>query len=217
MISSSRRIFLFGIIGCCIATAGGAIAHPHVWVTLKSDLVYAPDGSATGVRHHWTFDDIYSSFALQGVTAKKRGQFTREELAPLAKENVTSLKELDYFTFAEADGKKIGLKDPIDYYLDYDSQGMILTLHFIVPFKTPVRTKELRVDIYDPEYFIELSLAQNYPVALVGAPAACKFSIVRPEDATAQGQQLPEAFFNSLNASGNWGAQFANKITVKCP
>jgi hypothetical protein len=40
---------------------------------------------------------------------------------------------------------------------------------------------------------------------------------VRPEDATAQGQQLPEAFFNSLNASGNWGAQFANKITVKCP
>src|ERR1035438_4709570 len=30
------------------------------------------------------------------------------------------------------------------------------------------------------------------------------------------GQQLGEAFFNQLNASENWGAQFANKIAVKC-
>jgi hypothetical protein len=56
------------------------------------------------------------------------------------------------------------------------------------------------------------------PISLVGAPAACKLSVARPKELTvAPGQQLGEAFFNQLNASENWGAQFANKISVKCP
>jgi len=42
--------------------------------------------------------------------------------------------------------------------------------------------------------------------------------VVRPKELeVAPGQQLSEAFFNQLNASENWGAQFANKISVKCP
>jgi hypothetical protein len=31
------------------------------------------------------------------------------------------------------------------------------------------------------------------------------------------GQTLSEAFFNQLTAADNWGAQFANKMAVKCP
>ena len=100
-----RNIFhLAGLAGLVLA-AGAASAHPHVWVTMKSELVYSPDGSVTGIRHAWTFDDMFSVFATQGIEAKKRGEFTREELAPLAEVNVTSLKEYDFFTHAMADGK----------------------------------------------------------------------------------------------------------------
>ena len=56
---------------------GGASAHPHVWVTMKSEIVFAPDGSAVGVRHSWAFDDMYSAFATQGLEQKKKGEFTR--------------------------------------------------------------------------------------------------------------------------------------------
>ena len=80
------------------AIAGEASAHPHVWVTMKSELVYAADGTITGVRHAWTFDDMFSTYATQGLESKKKGEFTREELEPLAKVNVESLKEYDYFT-----------------------------------------------------------------------------------------------------------------------
>src|SRR3954466_287816 len=83
-----------------------ANAHPHVWVTMKSEVVYAPDGSVVGVQHAWTFDDMFSAFATQGLESKKKGEFTREELKPLAEVNVTSLKEFDFFTYAKADGKK---------------------------------------------------------------------------------------------------------------
>jgi ABC-type uncharacterized transport system substrate-binding protein len=199
--------------------AADACAHPHVWVTMQDELVYAPDGSLTGVRYNWTFDDMFSAFATQGIEAKKAGEFTREDLAPLAKENIASLKDFGYFTFAKANGKKVELKEPTDYYLDYNPKDTVLTLHFTVLFKAPIKTKELNLEIYDPEYFVDFSFKDvKQPVTLSGAPAACKLTFSKPQDlSVAQGRQLGEAFFNALSAADNWGAQFANKISVKCP
>ena len=102
---------LAALVGAAI-TGGTASAHPHVWVTVKSELVYAPDGSVTGVRHAWTFDDMFSVFALQGLDSKKKGEYTREELAPLADVNVTSLKEYDFFTYAKANGRQGRVQRP---------------------------------------------------------------------------------------------------------
>ena len=59
-------------------------AHPHVWVTFHSDVLYAADGTMTGVRHAWTFDEMFSAYALQGIPHAKKGQYTRQELASLA-------------------------------------------------------------------------------------------------------------------------------------
>ena len=67
------------------------------------------------------------------------------------------------------------MKDPIDYYLDYNTKDTVLTLHFTLPLKTPVKAKELNVEIYDPEYFVDFSFKDvKDPISLVGAPAACK-------------------------------------------
>ena len=209
---------IFALAGL-LAAGASASAHPHVWVTMLGQLVYAPDGSVTGVRYDWTFDDMFSAFATQGIETKKPGEFTRADLEPLAKENVTSLKEFDYFTYAKANGKKVELNDPIDYYLDYNPKDTVLTLHFTLPLKTPVKAKELNVEIYDPEYFVDFSFKDvKNPIALVGAPSACKLQVAKPQElSVAPGQQLSEAFFNQLTAAQNWGAQFANKIFVKCP
>lgn len=206
-------------VASLLAAAGAASAHPHVWVTMQGELVYAPDGSITGIHYAWTFDDMFSAFATQGMQTKKPGEFTRADLEPLAKENVSSLKEFDYFTYAKVAGKKVELKDPTDYYLDYNAKDTVLTLHYTLPFKTPVKAKELNIEIYDPEYFVDFSFKDmKDPITLSGAPAACKLTIARPKDmSVAPGQQLSEAFFNQLSSSDNWGAQFANKIAVKCP
>jgi ABC-type uncharacterized transport system substrate-binding protein len=198
-----------------VAAGGRAEAHPHVWVTVKSEVVYAADGSVTGVRHAWTFDDMFSAFATQGLDAKKKGEFTREELAPLAEVNVTSLKEFDFFTYAKADGKKTAFGEPVDYYLDYKDN--LLTLNFILPLKTPVKSKSLQLDIYDPTYFVDFSFTEKEPVALKGAPPACKLAVLRPNESAADGRQVGEGFFNSLTSSSNYGSQFANKISVTCP
>jgi ABC-type uncharacterized transport system substrate-binding protein len=191
-----------------------AQAHPHVWITARSELIYAPDGSISGVRHAWTFDDMFATYALQGIETKTKGVYSREELAPLAQTNVESLKEFAYFTFAKADGKKEKFVEPVDYYLDYDNTA--LTLHFTLPLKAPVKPKQLVLEVYDPSFFIDFSLADKNPVKLVGAPAACQMKFERPSDGSAGAQQLGEQNFLS-GANANYGAMFANKITVDCP
>src|ERR1700742_4337132 len=98
----------------------GADAHPHVWVTLHSEILYAADGTTTGVRHAWKFDDMFSAYALQGIHHAHKGEYTREELSSLAKLNMKSLKEYDYFTFARGDGAKLKFGEPVDYWLEYD-------------------------------------------------------------------------------------------------
>jgi len=198
------------------AAIGSAHAHPHVWVTMHSEVVYAPDGSVTGIRHAWSFDDMFSTFATQGLESKEKGKFTREELAPLAKVNVESLKEFGYFTFATADGKKADLTEPApDYWLDYADQ--VLTLNFTLPLKTPVKAKELKIEIYDPTIFVDFSFAKDKPVRLMNAPN-CKFDVVLPREMTfAEGKALSEIPIDQPNTAMAWGAKFANKILVHCP
>ena len=194
-----------------------AQAHPHVWVTMQSELIYAANGNITGIRHHWAFDDMFTAFAVQGIASKEKGKFTREELASLAKVNVESLKEYKYFTYATADGKKALLADPLPgYWLDYKDSTLIL--NFTLPFKTPVKARYLKIEIYDPTIFVDFEFAKQSPVHLVDAPAGCKLDVALPQDiTTAQSQKLGEAFFNSLSSAQNWGAQYANKILVNCP
>jgi ABC-type uncharacterized transport system substrate-binding protein len=195
--------------------ASAAEAHPHVWITSTSELIYAPDGTLTGVRHAWTFDEMFAAYALQGTETKTKGAYSRDELAPLAQTNVESLKEYAYFTFAKADGRKEKFNEPVDYYLEY--KGEALTLHFTLPFKAPIRAKALTLEVFDPTIFIDFSFAEKDPVKLVGAPAGCQLKFQRPNDGSASAQKLNEQTFMNGGVNSNYGAMFANKIMVDCP
>ena len=210
---------LRGLAGWLLASAAvlganAAQAHPHVWITARSEVVYAPDGTLTGVRHAWTFDDMFSTYAVQGIEAKTKGAYSREELAQLAQTNVESLKEFAYFTYAKADGKKQKFLEPVDYFLEYKDAA--LTLHFVLPLKVPAKPKELALEVFDPSYFIDFQFDAKDPIKLVGAPATCQMKFQRPNDGTATAQRLNEQNFASGDNS-NYGAMFANRIMVDCP
>src|SRR4029079_17138726 len=207
-----RRVL--GLLFVCASLALGAAAaeaHPHVWITARSEVIYTPDGSISGVRHAWTFDDMFSTYALQGIHDKSQRAFSREELAPLAQTNVESLKEFGYFTFARADGRKERFLEPVDYFLEYKDSA--LTLHFTLPAKAPFKAKQTALEVFDPSYFIDFKFEDKDPIKLVGAPAACQMKFQRPNDGTAAAQKLNENnFMNGDNST--YGAMFANKTMV---
>jgi ABC-type uncharacterized transport system substrate-binding protein len=55
-----------------LLSAARAHAHPHVWVTLHSEILYASDGTVTGVRHAWRFDDMFSLMRCTASPMPKR-------------------------------------------------------------------------------------------------------------------------------------------------
>jgi ABC-type uncharacterized transport system substrate-binding protein len=213
-----RRLHL-GLACSLLLMATPAIAHPHVWVTMKEELVYAPDGSLTGIRHAWTFDETFSAFATQGLKAGAKGRFTREELQPLAQTNVESLKEYRYFTYARIDGRKQkdAFADPVDYWLDYNPEKTELTLHLTMPLKNPVIARQLVIEIYDPEFFVDFGLAEGNPVKLTGAPPQCSVATEKPHDPSFSSAARLDQLFTTSEANAGMGISFANKISVQCP
>jgi ABC-type uncharacterized transport system substrate-binding protein len=209
---------LLWLLAWTAVTTVTAQAHPHVWATIQTELIFAPDGAVTGVRHIWTFDDMYSAFATTGLAAKVKGQFTRQELQPLAQVNVESLKDFAFFTFARIDGKrkKDVFSTPVDYWLDYDPKSEQLTLHFTLPFKNPVAVKQLLIEVYDPEFFVDFGPAENNPVRLIGAPPQCTVTSEKPPDQNFTSQSLSQMFTNA-EANIGMGMNFSNKILLKCP
>jgi len=214
-----QLVFTLFLAAPCAGLAQSARAHPHVWATVRSEVVFGPDHKITGIRHAWTFDEFYTAMAVQGLDADGDGVYSKEELQPLAKVNVESLKEFDYFTFVRLgkDDKPLPLKEPVDYWVDYD--GNLLTLHFTLPLATPLDPKEeqIAVDVYDPSFFVAFGFATETPVKLAGAAANCTAEIEKPDpQAEADAKALSEAFFSQLGPNSNFGSQFAQTAIVKC-
>ena len=213
--NSLRHIFFIGLC-CAIVCSIPAHAHPHVWITVRTEVVSAPDGRITGVRQAWAFDDMFSTFATQGLKNWQKGNFTHEELVPLAKSSMESFKEFAYFTYATADGNEVPFSEPLpDYWLDYSDS--VLTIHFTLPFKAPVKANELKLEVYDPTIFISFEFAKENPVKFVGA-TPCKFDIELPREMTPRERvALSQIAADVPNTTMAWGAKFANKIIVHCP
>jgi ABC-type uncharacterized transport system substrate-binding protein len=210
---------LLSLVAWTAATTVAAQAHPHVWATIQTELIFAPDGAVTGVRHIWTFDDMYSAFALTGIQAKTKGQFTRQELQPLAQLNMESLKDFAFFTFAKVNGKRLrdAFNAPVDYWLDYDAKSKQLTLHFTLPFKNPAAVKQLLIEVYDPEFFVDFGPAEKNPVRLVGAPPQCTVTAEKPPDQNFNSSQTLSQMFTNAEVNIGMGMNFSNKILLRCP
>jgi ABC-type uncharacterized transport system substrate-binding protein len=110
-----------GAAAFCVAalTCSGAVqAHPHVWVTTETTVLY-DNGTIIGLRQKWSFDEFYTSMALQGLDTNNDGVYDRSELAELAKVNMDGLKEFDYFTVVKLVTEKLKLDAPKDFWLEH--------------------------------------------------------------------------------------------------
>ena len=200
-----------------VALVSPAAAHPHVWVSATSTILFDKAGLVSGIRNEWVFDEMYSAFAVQGL--EKDGKLaSRADLASLAKTNVESLSDFDYFTFAKAGGRKVQFGKPIDYFLEERPDKRVV-LHFTLPVAEPVRTgRAMSVQIYDPTYFVDFELSANDPIALRDAPAGCSKSVLGANPlVVADGKQLAKAFDTGLTPSDDFALKMASRMIVACP
>lgn len=194
-----------------------AAAHPHVFVVVKTEVLFGADGHVEALRHAWTFDEFYSAYQVQGL-AKDGKRATREDLAPLAKEQAEGLKEFGYFTVAKSAGRQVDFGEPEDYSLE-EGADKLVTLRFTVRLIQPASARRaFTVQVYDPSYFVAFDLDRTDPVKMPGAPAGCTKSVSTPpplviEDA----KKLDEAFFTRLSPGADFGIKMASRAIIACP
>ena len=185
-------------------------------VTVETELLHDAQKNITSFRHHWTFDEFYTSFAIQGLDKDNDGTYTREELNELAEVNVTSLKEFDFFTFPTLAGHDVERLEPRDYWLEYKDK--MLTLNFTLPLKHPVpkaKLKDFQFAIYDPTFYVAFEFAEKDPIRMEQGLSECHAEIVKPQAET-PGKSLSESLLSSNNALMNFGQQYAEKVRLKC-
>lgn len=198
-----------------------AQAHPHVWIEMQSDVVFTEDGLIKGVDLEWTFDDAYTQMALEGLDVDGDGLYSQDELAPLTKENISSLKDYEYFTVMRANGEQQKIGEVTDYGQIWSNNK--LTLHFQVPLEKPVDPKkeEFVLKVYDPEFFIAIDYMAVDPVDVVGKmPESCNL-VVKPVPTDAELEQTRTMLSTKgkdwkPEAEEDFGAMFAQAVSIAC-
>ena len=194
-----------------------AWAHPHVWVTVETEVVYDEHKAITAFRHKWTFDEGYSRFAVEGRDLNNDGQYDREELKELAEVNISSLKEFDFFTFPRVAHKLVDREPPKDYWLEY--KDGLLTLFLTLPLKTPIpasKVKDFTFAVFDPTMYVDFAFAKDNPVRLSAAPPHCVAVVKQPDPNAIQNgsQSLSSA---ADPTSSNVAEQYAKSVSISCP
>ncbi|MEJ2124094.1 MAG: DUF1007 family protein [Alphaproteobacteria bacterium] len=205
---------------CWLLFAHAAIAHPHVWITVKTDILCS-NRSIVGIRHKWSFDDMYAALATQGLDKNGDGKYSATELKPLLDTNINSLNEYQYFTFPRVSGKVIDRLPPKDYSIEYKNGSLKLSL--TLPLKEPVplsKIGEFTLMISDPSYYVDFAFAKKSPVHLKSAPAGCKPVIKDPRpdpDELSRLMGLGDAYFADADLAAKIAAQYAKTVIIRCP
>jgi len=209
---------LRGVAAVALALVSShAIAHPHVWVTVRTQIVFDDHGKVSGLVHDWVFDEMYSSFATQGL-ADKGALVTRDKFAPLAEQNAGGLADLGYFTTLKLDGKATAFAPVKEYWME-ERPDHLVAFHVRLDLKTPTavgRFGSLRVA--DPEFFIDFEYDDHDGVTLKSAPPGCSSSYNKPKPLEGgDKQKLDESFFSGLAPGANFGFKMASTVILACP
>ncbi len=198
--------------------ASPALAHPHVWITAKAEIVFGQDGRMTGIRHAWTFDEAYTAYVTQGLDRNQDGKLSPEELQPLADENTASLTEFGYFTTVKVNGRKQAFDTPREARMVMEKNQVAMS--FFLPLKAPASANgAIAMEIDDPSFFVFFTLAEGKEsITLASAPQGCAISVAKAKELDAATKQMmqDEGVFQTA-AGANIGVQYTNKAIVACP
>lgn len=178
-------------------------------------VIFDGNGSISGVRVSWTYDRETSVTALRSSGLNESApHLGRDQLDPLARATVNSLRASDFYTFARVNGTKQPFDGASDSWLEWD--GSVLTLHMALNFKQPVSNSNFTLELFDETDEIEFDFQEGDAVIMTKAPKDCALVVARPGDAAAQRELLGDAYLNPNVQPVGWDAQYSNKVSVRC-
>ncbi len=213
----SARNALGVIVALLLITAArpGA-AHPHSWVDVEVEIAFDKAGKVSGLKQSWIFDEAYTAYVAIKPARGSTKPPDAKRLAEVAREMMTNLREFNYFTRVEREGKLIETTNVTEATAIL--RGARLVVNFLLPLATAadVRDKPLTYAIFDPTYFVEMVHVDPVKsIRLLDAPAGCAARLRPPQPDPALAARA-QALDRTESGGNELGGAFAEKVTIRC-
>jgi len=188
-------------------------AHPHSWVEMKTHIE-GENGMITGLSMEWSFDAMTSMYMLDGEDlAAESEQETFEKLAASVIEN---MMYEHYFTYFYDEETPIKYSVAKNAKFERDKAKLVMT--FELPLSKPkaVTRDTLRLLIFDPSYFVDMSWNSQSDVSLSpDLERQCSLDLVEPNPTP---EQMSYAMSLSVDADpdNTLGQLFTQTIKLNC-
>jgi nickel/cobalt exporter len=163
-----------------LALSAPAVAHPHIFIDAKVAVIFDTAGNVAALRHAWTFDTAFSAWMIQGLDTDGDGVTSAPEMQPLADENMIGLAEYGFYTSAGPEASPMVFSPVGDQQLVYADGAATLTYTIAADTPQPIGAG-FELAVYDPEYYVAITVADVSGVTLENAPAECAAVLESPK------------------------------------
>lgn len=201
-----------------LLAASPALAHPHVWIDMRSSVNFDASGNVDAIGVVWTFDEFYTQFATDGLDRNNNKKLDPAELQDLANTYAKNLKEFRYFTFIEVGGKLADVGAPSKPTATFD-KGQ-LTFQFSLPLAKPIdpATTKIRYASFDPTYYIDISPVDAKAVSFTGPQRqGCTFALRTVDSTKPDSLNLAQSVKMKAPTNDVLNATNAAIVDVTCP
>jgi ABC-type uncharacterized transport system substrate-binding protein len=188
-----------------------------VFVAVRPTLVFA-DGKLAALRQTWTFDEMYTAFAVTGF-GKDAATPSASDLQSIAERNMEALAPYHLFTTLRlgATAASFGAPTAVSAALVSTADDESLQLRFTLPLRQPFAvTQDLFLQVYDPTYFAAFTFAKG-GMRFEGDGGRCSTRVADPKPLSpAERAKLTESFFTNLSPGTNFGVKLAQTADIVC-
>ena len=191
-----------------------AVAHPHSWIDMQTELQIDRQQRLTALRLSWLFDEFYSATILDD--AKAAGHTVAQELQLFGHDTITNLAKENYLNRMTLDGKKVSFGQVSESRTQL--QDGRIRFDYTLPLKAPLplNQHQLVFAFYDSTYYVEMLHQKEQAIRLTGPGAlGCQRSL-RPPNPSDEQRMYAISLDKTDQADEGLGTAFAEQITVTC-
>jgi ABC-type uncharacterized transport system substrate-binding protein len=194
-----------------------AAAHPHVFAEANVEIVGTPDGRLGAIRNIWRMDELFSSSVLVDFDTNANGQLEDGELVAVGDTVKESIAEWDFYTFVEADGKKVAMSPPDEIRTLWENGQLLMFFEMPAAETVDLSKSKLTVSNFDETFFVAFDFTSADDFLM---KSCAKQLVVPDQDAAAKEWMESVASLGpdeSIPEDGiNYSQALATRVEVSC-
>ena len=136
------------------------LAHPHLFIENHVTIVFDQNGLA-GFQYRWVFDEISGASYIMDYDSDQDGSFSGKELAILKSEAFDNLRDYNYMSHVEIDGKTFIVKYTTDFLASIEDNKLVYRFFIPCHVKAISSSKKIILSVYDDSFFVDFSLQRD--------------------------------------------------------